>query len=89
MTPNCISRFHIWNVGWKIYMINGVWDVLEMLFVIFFWVETKGKTLEEIDSLFDTINHNDLATLEKNAGETIIGQELVEAQTELPKKERY
>ncbi|KAJ5777042.1 MFS sugar transporter-like protein [Penicillium odoratum] len=77
------------RIGWKIYMINGVWDVLELLFVIFFWVETKGKTLEEIDSLFDPTKHNDLATLEKNAGEVIIGQEVVEAQTELPKKERY
>lgn len=32
-------------------MINGAWDVLEVLFVLYFWVETKGKTLEEIDEV--------------------------------------
>lgn len=41
------------QIGWKTYMINGAWDVLQVVFVIIFWVETKGKTLEEIDELFD------------------------------------
>ncbi len=36
-------------IGWKTYMINGVWDVFEFVFLIIFWVEMKGKTLEEID----------------------------------------
>ncbi|KAI1760131.1 hexose transporter [Hypoxylon sp. FL1150] len=40
-------------IGWKTYMINGVWDVLQLLYVVLCWVETKGKTLEEIDELFD------------------------------------
>lgn len=38
-------------IGWKTYMINGAWDVLEIAFLIYFWVETKGKTLEEIDEV--------------------------------------
>lgn len=68
-------------------MINGAWDVLELLFVIFFWVETKGKTLEEIDELLDGAKTNairDLAFLEKNDGEAI-GQEIVETQKVAPK----
>ncbi|KAJ5524029.1 MFS sugar transporter-like protein [Penicillium frequentans] len=76
------------KIGWKIYMINGAWDVLELLFVIFFWVETKGKTLEEIDELLDGAKRNavrDLAFLEKNADEVIIGQEVVETQKVAPK----
>ncbi|KAI2465816.1 hexose transporter [Annulohypoxylon bovei var. microspora] len=40
-------------IGWKTYMINGAWDVLQVVFIIIFWVETKGKTLEEIDEIFD------------------------------------
>ncbi|KAI1099865.1 hexose transporter [Jackrogersella minutella] len=40
-------------IGWKTYMINGAWDVLQVVFIMIYWVETKGKTLEEIDELFD------------------------------------
>ncbi|KAK7747080.1 hypothetical protein SLS62_009236 [Diatrype stigma] len=40
-------------IGWKTYMINGAWDVLQVVFIIIFWIETKGKTLEEIDEDFD------------------------------------
>lgn len=78
------------KIGWKIYMINGVWDIIELLFVVFFWVETKGKSLEEIDELFDGVNPRDardLAFLEKNAGEPIDGEEVVETQVVTPGKE--
>jgi len=45
-------------IGWKTYMINGAWDVLELAFVLFYWVETKGKTLEEIDEVLDGEKHS-------------------------------
>ncbi|KAH6667543.1 MFS sugar transporter-like protein [Halenospora varia] len=51
-------------ITWKTYMINGAWDVIEFLFVLYFWVETKGKTLEEIDELFDGEKHSDVPDLE-------------------------
>ena len=38
-------------------MINGAWDVLQLVFVVVFWVETKGKTLEEVDEVFDGVRH--------------------------------
>ena len=41
------------KIGWKTYMINGVWDVLQVAFIYRYWIETSGKTLEEIDVLFD------------------------------------
>ena len=53
------------TIGWKTYMINGAWDVLELAFVCFFWVETKGKTLEEIDDLFDGAKHIIVPDLEE------------------------
>ncbi|KAI1773855.1 hexose transporter [Hypoxylon cercidicola] len=40
-------------IGWQTYMINGAWDVLQLVYVVLCWVETKGKTLEEIDELFE------------------------------------
>lgn len=33
-------------------MINGGWDVLQTAFVAWYWVETKGLTLEGIDKVF-------------------------------------
>ena len=57
------------NIGWKMYIINGSWDVIVLVIVVgqvlaclqhlmivsqaLFWVETKGKTLEEFDAIFD------------------------------------
>lgn len=55
--------FALAAIGWKTYMINAAWDVLEVLFIIFFWVETSNKTLEEIDYLFDGVMHSDAPEL--------------------------
>lgn len=41
-------------------MINGSWDVLEFITILVFWVETKGKTLEEIDEIMDGKKHSDV-----------------------------
>jgi MFS family permease len=61
-------------IGWKTYMINGAWDVLELVVVLVTWVETKGRTLEEIDENLDGAMHSDMPKLE-----TIMG---------VPKQER-
>lgn len=50
-------------LGWKTYMVNASWNVLFFIGVFFFWVETKGRTLEEIDVLFDGIKHSDVPDL--------------------------
>lgn len=46
-----------------------LWDCVELVFVWFFYVETKGPTLEEIARIFDgddAIAHIDLHEVEKN-----------------------
>ncbi|KAH0524207.1 hypothetical protein TsFJ059_006741 [Trichoderma semiorbis] len=45
--------FGLQAIGWKFYMVNGCFDVLMLVFVIFVWVETRGLSLEEVDELFD------------------------------------
>ncbi|RDW85701.1 hypothetical protein BP5796_04026 [Coleophoma crateriformis] len=52
--------FALEGIGWKTYMINAAWDVVALLFIVFYWVETKGKTLEEIDELIDGVKHSDV-----------------------------
>lgn len=36
------------NIGWKFYIVNAGYDVLFLFTVIFFWVETKGLSLEDV-----------------------------------------
>jgi Na+/melibiose symporter-like transporter len=50
-------------LGWKSYIANASWNILFIAFVYFYWVETKGLTLEEIDVLFDGEKHSDVPNL--------------------------
>ncbi|ORX34853.1 putative hexose carrier protein [Kockovaella imperatae] len=52
------------KLGWKIYLINVGWDVVLTAIVALYWVETKGKTLEEVDAIFDGIRHSNMPELE-------------------------
>ncbi|KAI0122477.1 putative hexose carrier protein [Daldinia grandis] len=52
------------NIGWKMYMINGSWDIVIAILIAVFWVETKGKTLEEIDALFEGEKHSSVPDVE-------------------------
>lgn len=54
----------ITNIGWKMYIINASWDWLFLAFIWYFWVETKGLTLEEVDAIFLGHTHTDLPTVE-------------------------
>ena len=59
------------NIGWKMYMINGSWDIIIIVLIVVYWVETKGRSLEEIDALFDGQVHSSVTDIEKvRKGET-------------------
>lgn len=60
--------FALEAIGWKTYMINGAWDVLELVVVLVTWVETRGRTLEEIDENLDGVVHSDVPKLETLMG---------------------
>lgn len=32
------------------------WDLFELVFIYFFFVETKGRSLEELDAVFEAKN---------------------------------
>lgn len=46
-------------------MINGAWDVIVLVIIQLWWVETKGKTLEEIDAAVEGVKHSAVADLEE------------------------
>ncbi|KAI2469087.1 putative hexose carrier protein [Annulohypoxylon bovei var. microspora] len=52
------------NIGWKMYIINGSWDVIVLILIVVFWIETKGRTLEEIDAIFDGEKHSSVPDVE-------------------------
>ncbi|MCJ1448551.1 MAG: hypothetical protein MMC23_009068 [Stictis urceolatum] len=52
------------NIGWKMYMINGSWDIVCVVLIAVYWVETKGKTLEEIDAIFEGEKHSSVPDVE-------------------------
>ena len=51
------------NISYITYFINGAWDILVIIFIAVFWVETKGKTLEELDVIFEGEKHSDAPEL--------------------------
>lgn len=42
--------------GWRFYIFYIVWDAFGIVIVYFFFVETKGRSLEELDQLFEAKN---------------------------------
>ncbi|MCJ1239887.1 hypothetical protein MMC14_007885 [Varicellaria rhodocarpa] len=72
------------NIGWKTYMINGAWDVVMVGLIAYYWVETKGRTLEEIDAVLDGVKHSDAPDLENVfRGKEDVSQSLVAEVTEM------
>lgn len=45
--------FEYLKPNWKFYIIYAVWLFVELVFVCFMYVETKGPTLEEVAKIFD------------------------------------
>jgi hypothetical protein len=60
------------------YMVNSSFNVLLLIWVAYYWVETKGRTLEEIDAIFDGEKHSetpDLATITKGKSDLFVTEE--------------
>jgi Na+/melibiose symporter-like transporter len=48
-----VAPFGLEAIGYQMYIVNACFDILMIAFVIYFWVETRGLSLEEVDRLFD------------------------------------
>ena len=50
------------KIGWKLYLVYIGWIVVELVLIYFFFVETAGKTLEEMGEIFDAPNPRKAST---------------------------
>lgn len=75
-------------IGWKTYIINASADVVMLVGVLWFWVETKGLTLEEVDKLFEGEKHSDVPDLKAVLdGEVELGGKIFKEEIIVPAKE--
>ena len=42
------------KISWRIYIIYAVWNIVQTVWIYFFFVETRGRTLEELDPIFES-----------------------------------
>lgn len=65
------------KIGWKLYIVYIVWICVELVTVYFFFVETAGKTLEELSVVFNAKNPRKESTkkvkVEMNASGEVLG----------------
>lgn len=50
------------RVGWRVYIFFAFWDLFEASVVYAFFVETRGRTLEELEVIFDSKNPRKTST---------------------------
>jgi MFS family permease len=63
---------------WNFCLFYTLWDLVELVWIYFVFVETKGPTLEEIAKIFDgedAVAHINLAQVEKEIEITAAGEE--------------
>jgi hypothetical protein len=49
-------------IGWKLYLVYIGWLCVEIVVIYFFFVETAGKTLEEMSEIFEAKNPRKAST---------------------------
>ena len=59
------------KIGFYFYIVFVIWDLVEFVVIYFFFVETKDRTLEELDEVFAD-PHPVKRSLEKRSVETVV-----------------
>lgn len=50
------SPIALGKIKWKYYAINAGWDVVILIVIVLLFKETKGRTLEQIDEIFEHVS---------------------------------
>ncbi|KAH8802461.1 general substrate transporter [Xylogone sp. PMI_703] len=71
MTPTAVH-----NIGWRTFLMFGIFCLANCVFVFFCIKETKGKTLEDMDIIFGTIEESQRrADVERMVGKSMFGND--------------
>jgi MFS family permease len=64
------------QIGYYFYLVFVFWDLIEAVFIYFFFPETKGRTLEELNEVFDAPNpvHKSLEPRSEETVRATMGQ---------------
>lgn len=62
------------NISWRYYVITLSWDVIILVVIILTFKETKDKTLEQIDEIFEKVTHSSVNTMAVLNGEELLRQ---------------
>lgn len=57
----------MFQIGYWFYVFFVFWDVFEFVFIYFFYVETKSRTLEDLDEIFEARNPRKASTRKVSA----------------------
>ncbi|KAL7623753.1 hypothetical protein AAE478_005306 [Parahypoxylon ruwenzoriense] len=71
------------SIGYWFYVFFVFWDAFEITFMYFFFVETKGMTLEELDAIFEAKNPRKASIEVKNMQSRIMKEERANEQIDL------
>ena len=59
------------KLGWKYYIIFCILDAFFIVQVWLLFPETKGKSLEELATLFDTLDNSSLVDVESSSSKSV------------------
>lgn len=79
MTPSAVN-----HIGWRTFLMFGIFCLANAVFVWFCIKETKGKTLEDMDIIFGTIAEEQRrADVERMVGKAALGNETAAEHVEM------
>lgn len=63
------------NISWKYYIITACWDCIILVVIVLYFKETKDKSLEQIDEIFEKVTHSSVSAMAVLNGEELHRQQ--------------
>jgi hypothetical protein len=63
------------QIGYWFYVFFAFFDLFEFVIIYFFFVETKGRTLEELDEIFEAKNPRKASTTQTTLRQRVVKEQ--------------